>query len=431
MGDFNEILWSWEKQGGNCSFTKHMDEFRKTISDLNLQDLGYQGNKFTWSNGWEGAANIQVRLDRALANPLWRIWFPGAHVSHLIRFKSDHTPILVNCDPPSSSGGKNKRHRDRVFRFEKMWMEKADCGEIVATGWARDNVVLNFSDRTLRCGTHLRSWDEKTFGSIGKKICDLKKVIEALQTRAQTADILQMIRKKNKELYELLKLEEIWWFQRSRALWLKDGDRNTPFFHKKASQRRRRNTISRIKTEEGEWIEEEEDIENYLRSYYEDIFTSVNPQNMHRVIETVEPKVSEDMNVLPSMQTLCRWGLSVDHTCRVYADGKETTSHVLLQCPMVIHTSGRSPLNFDLHTLCTGDFQDLFWHVLHNLPEQGIILFSVIAWSLWKARNKRLFENQILSPSQIFEQAVSLADELASRREGVRMNRGSRLAGMG
>ncbi|KAL8542878.1 hypothetical protein ACS0TY_003676 [Phlomoides rotata] len=98
---------------------------------------------------------------------------------------------------------------------------------------------------------------------------------------------------------------------------------------------------------------------------------------------------------------------------------------------MVIHTWGRSPLNFDLHTLCTGDFWDLFWHVLHNLPEQGVILFSVIAWSLWKARHKHLFKNQILSPSQIFEQVVSLADELASRREGVQTKGGSRLTGMG
>ncbi|KAL8483302.1 hypothetical protein ACS0TY_026115 [Phlomoides rotata] len=153
-----------------------------------------------------------------------------------------------------------------------MWLEKDGCGEIVAKGWDRGNTFSNFLDRTLRCGTQLKSWDEKTFGFIGKKIRDLRKVLEVLQIRIQTSDVLRLIREKSGELDELLKLEEIWWFQRSRALWLKDGDRNTPFFHKKASQRRKRNIINRIKTEEEEWIVEEEGICAYLRSYYEDIF---------------------------------------------------------------------------------------------------------------------------------------------------------------
>ncbi|KAL8515107.1 hypothetical protein ACS0TY_013990 [Phlomoides rotata] len=91
---------------------------------------------------------------------------------------------------------------------------------------------------------------------MGKRIDKLKKVLDVLQTRTQTAGVLRLMGEKSRELDELLKLEEIFWFQRSRALWLKDGDGNTHFFHKKASQRRKRNTINRIKTEEGEWIEE-------------------------------------------------------------------------------------------------------------------------------------------------------------------------------
>lgn len=36
---------------------------------------------------------------------------------------------------------------------------------------------------------------------------------------------------------DLLKTEETTWRQRSRALWLNDGDKNTSFFHGKANQR--------------------------------------------------------------------------------------------------------------------------------------------------------------------------------------------------
>ncbi|KAL8489657.1 hypothetical protein ACS0TY_025527 [Phlomoides rotata] len=82
---------------------------------------------------------------------------------------------------------------------------------------------------------------------------------------------------KNWDLDDLLKNEEILWFQRSRALWLKDRDRNTSFFHKKASQRRRRNTIQKNQNEAGQWIVKEEEIEEYMWGYFTKLFTSVSP----------------------------------------------------------------------------------------------------------------------------------------------------------
>ncbi|XP_059623170.1 uncharacterized protein LOC132266333 [Cornus florida] len=41
-------------------------------------------------------------------------------------------------------------------------------------------------------------------------------------------------------------MEEISWHQKSRALWLKEGDRNTKFFHKLANASRRCNHVGRI-----------------------------------------------------------------------------------------------------------------------------------------------------------------------------------------
>ena len=64
---------------------------------------------------------------------------------------------------------------------------------------------------------------------------------------------------KRKELSELIKflleLEEIHVMQRSRAGWLKHGDRNTSFFQAFASARRKKNLIKKINDDQGNVME--------------------------------------------------------------------------------------------------------------------------------------------------------------------------------
>ncbi|KAK3230768.1 hypothetical protein Dsin_002649 [Dipteronia sinensis] len=50
MGDFNEILCDKEKMGGIRKNWKDMLDFREVLEDCNLEDMGYIGPCFTWSN---------------------------------------------------------------------------------------------------------------------------------------------------------------------------------------------------------------------------------------------------------------------------------------------------------------------------------------------------------------------------------------------
>ena len=53
------------------------------------------------------------------------------------------------------------------------------------------------------------------------------------------------------EFSEWLARTEVPWKQKSQELWLKEGDRNTKFFHLSTIIRRRLNHINAIKSEDG------------------------------------------------------------------------------------------------------------------------------------------------------------------------------------
>jgi hypothetical protein len=55
FGDFNLVLASQEKAGGNLPEPNVTTSFRNTIDHCDLQDLGYNGNLYTWTNRQEGS----------------------------------------------------------------------------------------------------------------------------------------------------------------------------------------------------------------------------------------------------------------------------------------------------------------------------------------------------------------------------------------
>lgn len=100
------------------------------------------------------------------------------------------------------------------------------------------------------------------------------------------------------EIEDLASKEEMYWRQKSRITWLKDGDCNTKFFHSKASSRRSQNTLTGLVSSHGDWCTENSEMAAIVMDYFDSLFTSTNPtaNEMEAVLETVEPKVDAHMN---------------------------------------------------------------------------------------------------------------------------------------
>lgn len=74
-------------------------------------------------------------------------------------------------------------------------------------------------------------------------------------------------------LWEGYKSEEVKWRQKSRVTWLKEGDRNTSFFHFVSKIRRSKNHISRIQVND-QVIENPSLIKDAIRNHFHSFFTS-------------------------------------------------------------------------------------------------------------------------------------------------------------
>ena len=251
IGDFNEIVGLLEKEGGCIRPRKQMEKFVSTIDNCGLCDLGFIGSTFTWIYQTTCGVQIRERLDRALANLEWRSLYPMAKLHHLSSLVSDHSPLSLHL----IQWQKKKRNR-KMFRFESMWLKDSRCEMVVKDAWECGQLVG--SDWVLqecleRCKIDLSAWNVSEFGHVGRTIVELQTQLEWLELQPVSKEIVEALRHTRIELNCWLDREDDMWRQRSKINWFQNGDRNTSFFHAKASARQRKNFMNGLLDDDGVW----------------------------------------------------------------------------------------------------------------------------------------------------------------------------------
>ena len=161
------------------------------------------------------------RLDRAVANNQWSFLNSGTSIHHLQTHSSDHKPIVINLEGIIPK-------QNRSFKFEKMWLSDGGRSQIVKDAWDQSSPEASMpmvAGKLKKCGDKLLSWSHQSFGNIKRSIdMKLKRINRVELEAAKGKGVANLIWTLQLELNDLVDKESQMCHQRSRALFLKEGD---------------------------------------------------------------------------------------------------------------------------------------------------------------------------------------------------------------
>ncbi|KAK1682906.1 hypothetical protein QYE76_043754 [Lolium multiflorum] len=165
-----------------------------------------------------------------------------------------------------------------------MWERDHTLQGIIETAWSHGRPCTSLQDLSTKLAStqeELKEWSHKKFGSVNRRAKKLRK---------------KLGKKLTAELDEILLREELMWRQRSRVTWLKEVDRNTRYFHKKATWRQKKNYVNKLKDRNGMCVEDHEEIVKMTTEFFKDLYTKDSSVNPSLILDKIHATVSEDMN---------------------------------------------------------------------------------------------------------------------------------------
>ncbi|KAJ8419236.1 hypothetical protein Cgig2_013533 [Carnegiea gigantea] len=194
LGDFNSVLYSGNRIGGNPIQDHEVKSFTECIHSCGLQELPSRGSYFSWTN-----KTIWSRIDRAFVNTLWYSHFDFSQVLYMSHSLSDHTPPLLHLI--------NSPKPRKAFHFCEMWTRDPSVQTII------HNMMLTASPNNEQL-----------------------KLAET-QAREHYSSIISLALAIIKE--------------QCKAEWIGYGDASTRYFYAKAKQRKLESYVCELKDEEG------------------------------------------------------------------------------------------------------------------------------------------------------------------------------------
>ena len=244
-GDFNVTLAADDRPDGTGGRDQGSEEFWEFLGRAALHEMGPRDCNYTWRS--EAGPSYRSRLDRFLCSVELMERFPEPDVIALRRPISDHCPIVWQTHEGQG--------RTTYFKMDKSWLRERGFKEEIMEVWRSQDGLEMGSVRLTGCIDRVRQHlmryrriiRETRHKVRGEALAKIREMDDVEDRRGLIDSERQDRRQWRLVVAAEDKKEEMDWRQRSRQLWLKEGDANTRFFHLVANGRRRVNQISSIR----------------------------------------------------------------------------------------------------------------------------------------------------------------------------------------
>ncbi|XP_074300089.1 uncharacterized protein LOC141631299 [Silene latifolia] len=297
-GDFNAILHFNERVGSTVLWSE-IEDFRLCVEYCEMVDLKAQGSFYTWNNKQDTTTRVFSRIDRFPINHDWLQLYPNSYVHFMNEGLFDHNPCICYRS-------KEPMFTKSPFRYFNMWGQAKDFSNIIQLEWGKPITrvrMYQVVSKLKNLKKPLKVLNKHKFSDIDTTAELARFLLDILQTKLHLNPYDMILREAEQQAAEnystLHKAQMSYLRQKAKVEWLKDGDKNTGFFHRHIKVRHIHNKVLSIKDIHGNLQIDLVHIEAAFLEFYTDLCGS----NRHTT--TVH---------FPTVRTVCEAIIDFFHT---------------------------------------------------------------------------------------------------------------------
>jgi hypothetical protein len=175
----------------------------------------------------------------------WDSHYRAGLLKDLHKFSSDHCPLVLQINGISIPSS-------QLFRFDKEWIMNEEFNHLVKKWWLEitlsGDIGLSWHKKLKKLRQRIRGWYKNYMGEKHRKrklaLEQIHLLDKIMKHRVLTYEEVLQWQTHKSILDDYYLEEELYWKQRAKDQWLKEGDLNAAYFHRISTNRKKKYFIN-------------------------------------------------------------------------------------------------------------------------------------------------------------------------------------------